>query len=55
MMTQLRTFAPLPIFTPRNRTQFSTSPSITQPSAISELETLEFRPYFAGMSSRTFV
>ena len=30
---QLLTFAPLAILTPRNRTQFSTSPSMTQPSA----------------------
>ena len=37
MITQFFSFAPLPTRTPRNSTQFSTSPSITQPSAMREL------------------
>ncbi len=38
--TQLRTTAPFLTLTPRNSTQFSTVPSMVQPSASRELDTL---------------
>ncbi len=39
MTIEFLTFAPLPIFTPRKMTEFSTSPSKRHPSAITEFLT----------------
>ena len=47
--------APLPILTPRKRIQFSTVPSIRQPSEISEFFTQAVSANFAGELSFTFV
>jgi len=47
--------APFPTFTPRNRTEFSTVPSIMQPSAIREFFTFAPIANFAGGLSLTLV
>jgi hypothetical protein len=53
--TQFLTFAPLPTLTPRNNTLFSTSPSITQPSAAIVFLTVAPAIYLVGLSSRILV
>ena len=47
--------APLETLTPRKRIEFSTLPSIMQPSAMSEFLTLEVAEYLVGAEFLTFV
>lgn len=52
---ELRMTAPLPTLTERKRMEFSTVPSITQPSAIIEFLTFAPSLYLAGTESLTLV
>ena len=49
------TTAPLPILTPLKIMQFSTVPSMMQPSATKEFLVAESGPYREGISSRSLV
>ena len=55
IITEFLTMAPFSTLTPRNKIEFSTTPSMTQPSEISEFFTTAFSPYLVGALSRTFV
>ena len=55
MMIEFLTTAPRPILTPRKMIEFSTVPSMTQPSAITAFLALALMPYLTGTSSRTLV
>ena len=55
IMMEFLTTAPWPTLTPRKIMEFSTVPSMMQPSAIREFLTEELRPYLAGASSRILV
>ena len=55
MSMQFFTTLPLPIVTPRNMTLFSTTPSITHPSAINEFLTFASLRYDVGAESFIFV